>query len=134
MRPAPLPPPPTTKVLHEDDPGDSPIGDWQTERKGLVRIVECGKALCGYTIKAGADEKGEAVLINMKPKTAAQWTGSVYSKDSGDTYFGTINLNGPNTLRVEACALGRFYCNDNHWTRIARPEQVISSREAAPRI
>ena len=59
-----------------------------------MRIVECGRALCGYTIKAGADEKGEAVLINMKPKTAAQWTGSVYSKDSGDTYFGTINLNG----------------------------------------
>jgi len=105
-------------------------GDWQTEKKGMVRIAECGRALCGYTINPGADEKGEAVLINMKPKSAAQWTGSVYSKDTGDTYYGSINFNGPNTLRVEACALGRFYCHDNHWTRVpSKSDHVISSRQ-----
>ena len=130
-RPADVKPaPPALKVLREDEPGDSPIGDWQTESKGLVRIAECGRALCGYTIKPDEDEKGEAVLINMKPKSAAQWTGSVYSRDSGDTYYGAINLNGPNTLRVEACALGRFYCHDNHWTRIIpQSGRVITSRQ-----
>ena len=30
------------------------------------------------------------MLINMKPKSDAQWSGNVYSKDSGDTYYGTI--------------------------------------------
>jgi hypothetical protein len=124
------PAPPPLKVLREDDQPDSPVGDWQTENKGLVRIAECGRALCGYTIKPGDDAKGEAVLINMKPKTSAQWTGSVYSKDSGDTYYGSINMNGPNTLRVEACALGRFYCNGNHWTRVPpRTDRVITSRQ-----
>ena len=124
------PAPPMLKVLREDESADSPVGDWQTEKKGMVRIAECGRALCGYTINPGADEKGEAVLINMKPKSAAQWTGSVYSKDTGDTYYGSINFNGPNTLRVEACALGRFYCHDNHWTRVpSKSDHVISSRQ-----
>lgn len=121
--------PPVIKVLREEEP-DSPVGDWQTENKGIVRIAECGRALCGYAVKPGEDAKGEAVLINMKPKTSAQWTGSVYSKDSGDTYYGSINMNGPNTLRVEACAFGRFYCNGNHWTRVPpRTDRVITSRQ-----
>jgi hypothetical protein len=126
----PKPAAPLLNVLREDEPGDSPIGDWQTENKGLVRIAECGRALCGYAIKPGDDAKGEAVLINMKPKTSVQWTGSVYSKDSGDTYYGSIKLNGSNTLRVEACAFGRFYCNGNHWTRVPpKPDRVITSRQ-----
>lgn len=118
---------PVLKVLHEEDP-DSPLGDWQTEGKGMVRIAECGRALCGYAIREGDSEKGEAVLINMKPKSDVQWRGSVYSKDSGDTYFGTLRMKGPNTLRVEACAFSRFYCNGNNWTRITRPQPMMTSR------
>jgi hypothetical protein len=131
IKPADVTPAPKVlNVLRDDDRPDSPVGDWQTENKGLVRIAECGRALCGYAIKPGDDAKGEAVLINMKPKSAAQWTGSVYSKDSGDTYYGSINMNGPNTLRVEACAFGRFYCNGNHWTRVPpRTDRVITSRQ-----
>ena len=44
----------------------------------------------------------------MKPKNESQWTGNVYSHDSGDTYYGRMALKGSDTLRVEACALGRF--------------------------
>jgi uncharacterized protein (DUF2147 family) len=66
----------------------------------------------------------------MKPKTGTQWTGNVYSHDSGDTYYGTMALQGPNALRVEACALGRFYCSGNNWSRIViRPERLITSRQ-----
>jgi hypothetical protein len=122
--PAP-PAPPVLKVLHEDA-ADSPLGDWQTEGKGMVRIAECGRALCGYAIKEGESEKGEAVLINMKPTSDTQWSGSVYSKDSGDTYYGTMRLRGPNTLRVEACAFSRFYCNGNNWIRITSKSMVTS--------
>ena len=129
---APSPPPaqakpPVVKTLHEEE-SDSPVGDWQTENKGVVRIAECGAALCGYTLDSSSKDKGEAVLINMKPKTGTRWTGSVYSKDSGDTYYGTVDMKGPNTLRVEACALGRFYCSGNNWIRISgRP--MITQRQ-----
>ncbi|NOJ42044.1 DUF2147 domain-containing protein [Bradyrhizobium australiense] len=109
------------RVSHqaEEEPSDSPIGDWQTEGKRAVRIGKCGGALWGYVLNSSS-EKGEAILINMKPKTERQWTGSVYSQDSGETYYGTMSMKGINTLRVEACALGRFYCTGNNWSRITR--------------
>lgn len=125
VRPAPATAPPMLKVLHEEDI-DSPIGDWLTEGRGMVRVSECGRSLCGYAIKEDDGEKGEAILINMKSKSDQQWGGSVYSKDSGDTYYGTMRLKGPNMLRVEACAFGRFYCNGNNWTRLTSKPMVTS--------
>ncbi len=147
--PAPLPPvakpieparpvPQIAKVSHdvEEEPADTPIGDWQTEGKGSVRIGKCGNALCGYVLNSSQNDKGEAILINMKPRATTQWTGSVFSHDSGDTYYGTMDLKGANRLRVEACALGRFYCSGNNWSRITgRAERLMSSRQtlAEPR-
>jgi hypothetical protein len=134
---APSPPalekPPVVKTLHEEE-ADTPLGDWQTESKGVVRIAQCGAALCGYTFNSSSNDKGEAILINMKPKTDTRWTGSVYSKDSGDTYYGTVVMKGPNTLRVEACAFSRFYCSGNNWIRIStRPMMTSRQQESRPR-
>ena len=128
------PPAPIARVSHEaeEDVADSPIGDWQTEGKGTVRIAKCGNALCGYALNASPNDKGEAILINMKPKTNRQWTGSIYSQDSGETYYGTMAIKGINTLRVEACALGRFYCSGNNWSRIAgRADNLVTSRQVS---
>ena len=115
------PAPEVEQVLHqaEEEPQDSPIGDWLTEGKGTVRIAKCGPSLCGYVLTS-SNEKGEAILINMKPKKERQWSGSVYSQDSGETYYGTMAMKGIDTLRVEACVLGRFYCSGNNWSRITR--------------
>jgi uncharacterized protein (DUF2147 family) len=120
------------RVSHqaEEEPSDSPIGDWQTEGKGTVRIAKCGNALCGFVL-GSSNEKGEAILINMKPKTERQWTGGIYSQDSGETYSGRMSMKGINTLRVEACALGRFYCSGNNWSRITRrADGLVTSRQA----
>jgi hypothetical protein len=147
--PVPPPPPPEAKpaetaqpapqveqVLHqsEEELSDSPIGDWLTEGKGTVRIAKCGHSLCGYVLTS-SNEKGETILINMKPKTERQWTGNVYSQESGETYYGTIAMKGINTLRVEACVLGRFYCSGNNWSRITRRADnlVTSWRPAGER-
>ena len=127
------PAPQVERVTHqaEEEPSDSPIGDWQTEGKGTVRIGKCGNALCGFVL-GSSNEKGEAILINMKPKTERQWTGGVYSQDSGETYYGTMSMKGINTLRVEACALGRFYCSGNNWSRITRrADSLVTSRQVS---
>jgi uncharacterized protein (DUF2147 family) len=125
------PAPQVERVAHqaaEEEPSDSPIGDWQTEGKGTVRIAKCGNALCGFVL-GSSNEKGEAILINMKPKTERQWAGGVYSQDSGETYYGTMSMKGINTLRVEACAVGRFYCSGNNWSRITRrADGLVTSR------
>lgn len=144
VAPPPLPPPvarpvepapaPVSRVSHEaaEQVSDSPIGDWLTEARGTVRIAKCGNALCGYVLNASSNDKGEAILINMKPKADRQWTGSIYSQKSGDTYYGTMAIKGINTIRVEACALGRFYCSGNNWSRVAgRTGNPATSRQAS---
>jgi uncharacterized protein (DUF2147 family) len=123
----------------EDD--DSPIGDWQTEaHNGLVRIEACGPSLCGYMLDANSKARGETVLVNMKPKKSNQWAGNIYSRSSGNSYYGTMTLKEGNSLRVEACALGSFFCSGNTWTRFedsrsVRPADVANTHQdkASPR-
>jgi len=118
---------PAQVVAHEDD---SPVGDWQTEgKKGLVRIERCGAALCGYLLNETTNTTGEIVLSNMKAKTDAQWAGDIYSRASGNTYYARMTFKQPDTLRVEACAIGRFFCSGNDWTRVPRSDEVVTSRD-----
>jgi Uncharacterized protein conserved in bacteria (DUF2147) len=134
VRPAPDAAP-VLRVSHEvNDERATPQGDWQTEgNKGSVRIEPCGRALCGYVLNSRSNAKAESVLINMKPKASSEWSGNIYSRDSGETYYGTIVMKGANSLRVEACALGRFFCSGNVWTRIAaQPEKLMTNRQMSP--
>jgi uncharacterized protein (DUF2147 family) len=112
---------------HEDD---TPLGDWQSEGKsGLVRIEQCGRALCGYALNASTNTTGETVLSNMKSKKDKLWAGDIFSRSSGNTYYARMTLKAPNTLRVEACALGPFFCSGNNWTRIvAKSDEMVMSR------
>jgi uncharacterized protein (DUF2147 family) len=146
--PAPLPPPAKVEQLkpqlparveEADSDPDTPVGDWQTEAKtNLVRIETCGTALCGFVLDAATLTKGETVLINMKPKNDTEWTGNISSRASGNSYYGTMTLKDGKTLRVEACALGSFFCSGNNWTRIeqkpASADDLISSHEMAARV
>jgi len=135
----PAPAPHAIQILQEtdDEASDAPLGDWQTEgNKGSVRIERCGSALCGYVLTPSSGAHGETVLINMKPKTASEWSGNIYSRDSGSTYYATMAIKGPDSLRVEACALGRFFCSGNVWSRIGgKPKKFVTSRQtsSAPR-
>jgi hypothetical protein len=138
--PVPVPVPPIAKISQqtEDPPADTPLGDWQTEgNKGTVRIERCGEAMCGYLINLTTDSKGDTILINMKPKSGsksdAAWSGNIYSRSSGHTYYSTMTMKGVNRLRVEACALGRFFCSGNDWTRIDNASKLVTSRETSSR-
>jgi uncharacterized protein (DUF2147 family) len=126
------PAPQLLKISHDadDEPATTPLGDWQTEgNKGSVRIERCGAALCGYVLSLPSGSKGETVL-NMKPKAADLWTGNIYSRDSGSSYYATMTAKGTNSLRVEACALGIFFCSGNIWSRIGvDAEKLITSQQ-----
>jgi uncharacterized protein (DUF2147 family) len=135
-QPAPQAAPQVARASEEsgDEAIDTPIGDWQTEGKGgFVRIEACGEALCGYVLNASTRAKGETVLVNMKAKNVTQWSGNIYSRSSGNSYFGTMTLKEPNTLRVEACAVGKFFCSGNNWTRIEDGRSIGSNEMATSR-
>lgn len=75
-----------------------------------------------------ASSRGESVLVNMKPKSDGVWTGNIYSRSSGNTYYATMTLKASGKLHVEACALGRFFCSGNDWTRVEeRQEKLITT-------
>ena len=59
-------------------------------------------ALCGYALDRTTRDLRDAVLINVKPKQDARWSGSVYSQRSGSMYYGAIELKGADKMRVEA--------------------------------
>ena len=93
----------------------TPIGVWATEEnKGNVRIEQCGQNLCGY-----ADKTGERILINMKQADNNKWTGRIHDPDSGGYYDSTIAMKGPNTLKVQGCAIGGMFCGGQTWKRIS---------------
>ncbi|MBR0952266.1 DUF2147 domain-containing protein [Bradyrhizobium canariense] len=112
----------------DDEPAYLPLGEWESAgAKGTVRIERCGPALCGYALTE-ASSRGESVLVNMKPKTHDVWTGNIYSRSSGSTYYATMTLQNSGKLHVEACALGHFWCTGNDWTRAEeRPEKLITT-------
>ena len=128
----PARPPAPAKLKDEKETADTPLGDWQTKgNKGLVRIEQCGKSLCGYVLNASSNTKGETVLTNMKSKSNNTWTGDIYSRASGNGYYAKITLKAPNTLHVEACAVLRFFCSGNDWTRIlSTPNELLISRQS----
>jgi hypothetical protein len=121
--PVVAPKPVTISPRSDDEP--APLGQWEsTGAKGVVRIEPCGTALCGYALTE-ASSKGESVLINMKPKSDGVWTGNIYSRSSGNTYYGTMTLKASGKLHVEACALGRFWCSGNDWTRVDEQQEKL---------
>jgi uncharacterized protein (DUF2147 family) len=132
--PTPLPQIEKASQETEDEPAAKPLGDWQTEgNTGTVRIERCGQAMCGFILNLTPNAKGDTILINMKPKSDAVWSGNIYSRSSGNTYYATMTMKGINTLRVEACALGRFFCSGNDWTRIRRAPKLITYEETSSR-
>lgn len=120
---------------NDDEQGYTPLGEWESVgAKGTVRIERCGPALCGYA-PTEASNRGESVLVNMKPKSHDAWTGSIYSRSSGNTYYATMTLKSSGRLHVEACALGRFWCSGNDWTRVEeqRDKLITTSRQWSAR-
>ena len=66
------------------------------------------------------------------PSDGARITGTIVSHASGSTYYAKMAIKQSNTLRVEACAVGRFFCSGNDWSRIVtKPQALITSRQTA---
>ena len=103
----------TPQLQQDADDEPAPLGQWEsTGAKGVVRIEHCGTALCGYALTE-ASTRGESVLVNMKPKSDGVWTGNIYSRSSGNTYYAKMTFKQPDTLRVEACAIGSGHTSIN---------------------
>jgi hypothetical protein len=96
-----------------------PVGTWQTEKnEGKVRIEQCGQNLCGWALEERTGAKGKQVLVDMKSTRENLWNGKINDVRSGSTYVSKMSLHGPNSLRVEGCAMGGMLCGGQTWVRI----------------
>jgi uncharacterized protein (DUF2147 family) len=117
------PAPPAPPVQSAAAAATTPLGLWQTEddkgnKKGNVRVEQCGANLCGYGETNGQKGK-DLVLINMKPSSDnSKWTGRIHDPSSDKDYDATIAMAGPNQLKVQGCALGGLFCGGTTWKRI----------------
>jgi uncharacterized protein (DUF2147 family) len=118
-----------------------PVGTWLTgDKKGKVKIVNCGGAICGNltwlaepndpethqpkTDKNNKDASkqsrpllGVAIVLGMKPAGDDKWQGQVYNAEDGGTYTGSFTMTGPNTADLKGCVMGGLLCKGQTWTR-----------------
>lgn len=103
-------------------------GMWQTApddngNRGLIRVEQCGTALCGTLVQAfGPDGNsvdspnvGRQIISETRPDGQGGYRGKVYSPDRDKTYNSRLTLAG-DTLSVSGCVLG--ICRDGGtWRR-----------------
>jgi uncharacterized protein (DUF2147 family) len=118
-----------------------PLGTWLTgDKKGKIRIVNCGGAICGTLVwiaepidpethqpktdvhnsNASLQTRpllGIPIVLDMTPTGADKWEGKVYNAEDGGTYTGSFTMTGPNTAELKGCVMGGLICKGQTWTR-----------------
>jgi uncharacterized protein (DUF2147 family) len=54
----------------------------------------------------------------MKP-SKTKWAGRIHDPNSGRNYDSTMEMRGPNALRVQGCAMGGMFCGGQTWKRVS---------------
>src|SRR6516164_8953606 len=102
-----------------------PMGTWLTgDKKGKVKIVNCGGAICGtltwlaepldpdtqqpktdkYNKDVSKQDRpliGVAIVLGMKPAGGDKWEGKVYNAEDGNTYSGSFTMRNANTAELK---------------------------------
>lgn len=129
-------------VASADEP--PAVGFWVTQDHGAVVSIEpCSSGLCGHLVGLRTDRRpnevplddhnpdsakrsnplcGLMLMGSMKPAegTPGKWEdGWVYDPQSGNTYSGTIRLDGPDTLKLRGYVGISLFGRTETWTREA---------------
>jgi uncharacterized protein (DUF2147 family) len=114
----------TTIALMGTAPARASVeGIWMSRDGGTVLIRNCGDGVCGTVASIGSrgdtnvrNRVGIPVLMGMRPVAPNKWTGRVYNIDDGKIYAGNLIELGPDSIRIEGCAL--FICGGENLTRV----------------
>ncbi len=115
-------------------------GTWAMKNgKVTVKVSDCGSSLCGRIValkepiskidgKPKIDREnpnpslrkrpliGLPVLVGMKAAGANTWKGAIYNPDDGNTYTGTVKLQG-GAMQVQGCVM-KVLCKTNTFVRV----------------
>ena len=118
-RPGPAPSTPQTRTI------------WINPYNNVkVATGDCGGKLCGWVVWATPEAEQEArdggvqqlvgteLLQNYRATGPGTWQGRVFVPDMGRTYYSTIRLLDPNSLKISGCILGGLICKSQVWRRV----------------
>jgi uncharacterized protein (DUF2147 family) len=123
-----------------------PSGEWMVaDHSARIHIESCADGYWGsiaWERQPGVDSKnpdpkkrgrpllGAPILLSMKPADDSnKWEGKVYNPKDGGYYSASIQLAGPNSLRLEGCML--IFCSGETWTRAPEPKATTGAAAAA---
>lgn len=111
------------------------FGTWKDSQKGsVVKVYSCGGGLCAQIVRtndAGAKDvnnpnpalkkrpiAGLVIMSGAKKSGDNAWKGSIYNREDGKRYAGSLTVSGKNQLELQGCVLGGLVCTSRTWTRI----------------
>jgi uncharacterized protein (DUF2147 family) len=115
---------------------DDVVGTWKDAEKGsIVKVYSCGGGgVCAQIVKTSdANAKDEnnpdpakrnrpiagLVFMNGAKKSGENgWKGTLYNREDGQSYSGSLTVLSKDELKLEGCVLGGLICKSRSWTRV----------------
>lgn len=127
---------PLTALVATAAPAAAQSGDWTgtwRNAKNSVRLkaARCGAGMCARVVWASPaaraaaadggtpDLVGTELLHDFRRDADGLWYGEVYVPDIAQTFSGTIEQRGRDTLVASGCLFAGFGCKTQVWTRVA---------------
>lgn len=111
------------------------FGVWRHPDNGShVKLYSCGGGLCAQIVKVqdpnakdvnnpdpakrNRPVQGIHIMTGAKKSGNNGWKGSLYNREDGGTYSGSITVVSKSQLKLEGCGLGGLVCKGATWTRV----------------
>jgi uncharacterized protein (DUF2147 family) len=110
------------------------VGIWLNPDNGSnVEFYSCGGGLCAKIVKVtdaqGTDTNnpdpakrdrpivGLVIMDGAKQSAENAWSGTLYNRENGKSYAGTVTVKAKDTLSLSGCVMA-VLCKTQTWTRL----------------
>jgi len=110
------------------------IGVWLNPENGShIEFYACGEGVCGRILKVADGQKtddknpdpakrgraiiGLLIMEGAKRSGENKWVGSLYNRENGKSYAGTVTVKSKDTLELSGCVVA-VLCKRLTWTRV----------------
>ena len=122
-----------TGAAHAQKAEDA-FGTWLNPENGSnIEMYRCGAGLCAKIVKVTDGQKvddknpdaakrsqpvvGLVIMSDAQKSGDAAWKGSLYNRENGKTYSGTITVKSKDALDLSGC-VAAILCKTVTWTRV----------------
>ena len=110
------------------------VGVWLNPDNGSnIEFYKCGDGVCGKIVKVTDGQKtddknpdaakknrpfvGLVIMHGAKKTGDNKWAGTLYNRENGKSYSGTVTVKSKNALDLSGC-VAAILCKTVTWTRV----------------